>query len=57
MNQVVAGGRVKFCIGKKRERVSSFLTQRARFFRRVDANRNGTNARGSKLGQLILNAP
>jgi hypothetical protein len=57
VNQIVASNRVEFCIGKKRERVSSFLTERARFFRRVYANRNGTNARGGKLGQLILDAP
>lgn len=57
VNQIVTSNRVKFCIGKKREGVSGFLTERARFFRRVDANRNGTNARGGKLGKLILNAP
>ena len=57
VNQIVTSNRVEFCIGKKRERVSRFLAEVPRFFWRVYANRNGTNARGGKLGKLILDAP
>jgi len=57
MDEIVAANRFRVWIGKNCKRVAGLLAQVARFFGRVDADRDRTNSRLVKLRQTVLNAP
>jgi len=57
VNQIVAGDRLEFGIGKKWKSVPGFLAEVARLFRAIDANRDGTNPGVVELIEILLNAP
>ena len=57
VDKIVPANRFQFRIRKERERVPGFLTEIARYFRRVDTNGNRTNSYLMKFIQTLLNAP
>jgi hypothetical protein len=57
VHQIITANRVELRIRKKGERIAGFLTQLTRFFRRIDADGDGTNANLAELIQVLLNAP
>lgn len=57
VNQIVTSNRLCPGIRKKRERVTSFLPEILRNFRRIYADRNRTNSRLMEVSQTLLDAP
>ena len=57
MDEIVAANSFHFRIGKKSKRVAGLLTEIARHFRGVHADRNRANSCLCELIQTLLNAP
>jgi hypothetical protein len=57
VNEVVSPDGLGVGIGEERKGVAGFLDEIARFFRRVDADRNRLDAGGPKLGEMLFNTP
>jgi hypothetical protein len=57
VKDAVARDRRCFRIGEQREGVAGFLTEVARFFGRVDADRNRFYAGGAEIGETLFDTP
>jgi hypothetical protein len=57
VQDAVARDRFRVGIGEQREGVAGFLTQVARLFGRVDADRNRLDAGGAEIGETLFDTP
>ena len=57
MKQIITANSFSLLVGEKRECVPSLLREIPRFFRRVNADRDGTYSYFLKLTQTLLNTP
>jgi hypothetical protein len=57
VQDAVARDRGSVRIGEQREGVAGFLTEIARLFGRVDADRNRLDAGGAKVGEMLFDTP
>jgi hypothetical protein len=57
VQEAVARDRLRVRIGEQREGVAGFLTEIARLLGRVDADRNGLDAGGAEVGEMLFDTP
>ena len=57
VQQVVLADRLGVRIGEERERVAGLAAKIGRLLRRVDADGDGTNARGLECWKVLLDTP
>jgi hypothetical protein len=57
VQDAIARDRLRVRIGEQREGVAVLLTQIARVFGRVDADRNRLNAGGAEAGEMLFDTP